>query len=78
MLEKFHQKVHHGEAHENNPQVAKKKSRIRETKHLLTDVDSSTDAIGGCTKNKQKPDLFENRKKSPKTQNSETSRNMTK
>ena len=23
-----------------------KKSRVRETKHLLTDVDSSTDAIG--------------------------------
>ena len=23
------------------------KSRIRETKHLLTDADSSTDAIGG-------------------------------
>ena len=29
-----------------------KKSRIRETKHLSTDVDSSTDAIGGWTKAK--------------------------
>ena len=34
------------------------KSRIRETKHLLTDADSSTDAIGGWTKNTQKPDFF--------------------
>ena len=31
---------------------AKKKSRIRETKHLSTDADSSTDAIGGWTKAK--------------------------
>ena len=30
----------------------KKKSRIRETKHLSTDADSSTDAIGGWTKAK--------------------------
>ena len=29
-----------------------KKSRIRETKHLSTDADSSTDAIGGWTKAK--------------------------
>ena len=28
----------------------KKKSRIQETKHLSTDADSSTDAIGGWTK----------------------------
>ena len=28
-----------------------KKSRIRETKHLLTNADSSTAAIGGWTKN---------------------------
>ena len=38
-----------------------KKSHIRETKHLLTDADSSTDAIGGWTKNTQKPDFFEKR-----------------
>ena len=44
------------------------KSRIRETKHLSTYADSSTDAIGGWTKNTQKPDFFEERKKSPKTQ----------
>ena len=29
-----------------------KKSRIRETKHLSTDADRSTDAIGGWTKAK--------------------------
>ena len=29
-----------------------KKSRIRETKHLSTDADSSTDTIGGWTKAK--------------------------
>ena len=45
-----------------------KKSRIRETKHLSTNADSSTDAIGGWTKNTQKPNFFEKRKKSPKTQ----------
>ena len=46
----------------------KKKSRIRETKHLSTDADSSTDAIGGWTKNTPKPDFIEKRKKSSKTQ----------
>ena len=45
-----------------------KKSRIRETKHLLTDADSSTDAIAGWTKNTEKPDFFEKWQKSPKTQ----------
>ena len=35
-----------------------KKSRIRETKHLSTDADSSTDAIGGWTKNTPKPEFF--------------------
>ena len=40
-----------------------KKYRIRETKHLSTDADSSTDAIGGWTKNTQKPDFFEKQKK---------------
>ena len=35
-----------------------KKSRIRETKHLSTDADSSTNAIEGWTKNTQKPDFF--------------------
>ena len=39
-----------------------KKSRIRETKHISTDADSSTDAIGGWTKNTQKPDYFEKQK----------------
>ena len=45
-----------------------KKSRIRETKHLSTYVDSSTNAIGGWTKNTPKPIFFENRKKSSKAQ----------
>ena len=36
-----------------------KKYRIRETKHLSTDADSSTDAIGGWTKAKSaKKKLF--------------------
>ena len=39
-------------------QFTKKKSRLRETKHLSTDADSSTDAIGGWTKNTQKPVFF--------------------
>ena len=45
-----------------------KKSRIRDTKDLSTDADSSTDAIGGWTKNTPKPDFFLKQKKSPKTQ----------
>jgi hypothetical protein len=44
------------------------KSRIRETKHLSTDADSSTDTKVWWTKNTPKPDFFEKRKKSPKTQ----------
>ena len=32
-----------------------KKSRIRETNHLSTDADSSTDTIGGWTKNNPNP-----------------------
>ena len=45
-----------------------KKPRIQETKHLSTDADSSTDAIGGWTENTQKPNFLEKRKKSAKTQ----------
>ena len=48
-----------------------KKSRIRETKHLSTDADSSTDTTVGWTKNIQKPKIFEKQKKiiqSAKTQ----------
>ena len=58
----------------------KKKSRIRETKHRLTDADSSTNAIEGWTKNNQKPDLFLKNGKNhqQKRKNSEMSRNMTK
>ena len=39
------------------------KSRMRETKHLSTKADSSTDAIRGWTKSTPKPDFFEKRKK---------------
>ena len=45
-----------------------KKSRIRETKHLSTDADSSTDTTVGWTKNSRKPKFFEKRKKSSQTQ----------
>ena len=45
-----------------------KKSRIRETNQLSTVADTSTNAIGGWTKNTPKPDFFEKRKKSSKTQ----------
>ena len=45
-----------------------KKSRIRETKNLLTDADSSTDTTVGWTKNTPKPKFFEKQKKSSKTQ----------
>ena len=37
-----------------DPLLFFKKSHIRETKHLSTDADSSTDAIGGWTKNTPK------------------------
>ena len=39
-----------------------KKSRIRETKNLSTDADSSTDTTIGWTKNTPKPNFFENAK----------------
>ena len=45
-----------------------KKSRIRETKHLSTDADNSTDTTVGWTKNTRKPNFFEKGKKSSKTQ----------
>ena len=38
------------------------------TKHLSTDADSSTDTTVGWTENSQKPNFFEKRKKSSKTQ----------
>ena len=36
------------------------KSRIRETKHLSNDADSSTDTTVGWTKNTPKPDFLKN------------------
>ena len=56
----------------------RKKSRIRETKHLSTDADSSTDTTVGWIKNTQKPKFFVKRKKSSKTQKLKKSRNMQK
>ena len=44
------------------------KPRIRETKHLLIDADISTKTTIGLTKNIPKPNFFEKRKKSTKTQ----------
>ena len=44
------------------------KSRIRETKHISTDADSSTNTTVGWTKNCKKPNFFFKRKKSFKTQ----------
>ena len=52
----------------NNTPILQKKSRIRETKHLATDADSSTDTTVGWTKTSRKPTFFEKRKKSAKTQ----------
>ena len=47
-------------------QKEKKKFLLLETKHLSTDADSSTDAVG-WTKNTQKPDFFlKNGKNHPK------------
>ena len=48
--------------------LQQEKSRIRETKHLSTDADSSIDTTVGWTKNTQKPKFLEKRKKSSKTQ----------
>ena len=42
----------HETFHSTYTKVITQKSRIRETKHLSTDADSSTDAIGGWTKAK--------------------------
>ena len=45
-----------------------KKSRIRETKHLSTNADSSTDTTLGWIKNTQKHNFFEKRKEASKTE----------
>ena len=59
--------------------VSVKKSCIRETKHLSTDADSSTDTTVGWTKNTQKPNFFEKNGKSHlKSKNSKMPRNMPK
>ena len=52
--------------------IKTKKSCIGETKHLLTDADSSTDTTIGWTKNTQQPNFFEKWKKSSKTQKTQT------
>ena len=56
----------------------RKKSPIRETKHLSNDADSSTDTRVGWTKDTTKPNLILNGKNPPKRKNSNTSRNMPK
>ena len=62
-----------------NWKLWEKKSRISETKHLSTDADSRTNAIGGWTKNTPKPDFFlKTEKIIPKQKNSKTSRDMPK
>ena len=43
--------------------MSSKKSRIWETKHLSTNADSSTNTTVGWTKNTQKNEFFEKRKK---------------
>ena len=48
--------------------ILKKKTRIRETKHLLTDAYSSTNTTVGWTKNTPKPEFFVKQKKSSKMQ----------
>ena len=51
------------------------KSRIRETQHLSTDADSSTDTTVGWTMVTQEPNFFlKNGKNHPKHKNSKTSR----
>ena len=52
----------------------KKKSRIRETKHLSTDADSSTDTTGGWIKNPKKTFFFEKTEKI--IQNSKTQKRL--
>ena len=55
-------------AQKNSLKHCIKKSRIRETKHLSTDADSSIDTTVGWTKNTRKSGFFFKRKKSSKTQ----------
>ena len=57
---------------------SEEKSRIPDTKHLLTDADSSTDTTVGWTKNTQNPILLKNGKNHPKRKNSKKSRDMPK
>ena len=47
---------------------------MRETKHLSTDVDSSTNTTVGWTKNSQEPNFFGKQKKSSKTQKLKTAK----
>ena len=60
--------IFHSSKFHESFQIFKKKYRIRETKNLSTDADSSTDTTVGWTKNTPKPNFFEKRKKSSKTQ----------
>ena len=60
------------------PKEKKKISRLRETKHLLTDAGSSTDTTEGWTKNTQKTNKKEEKTNHPKRKYSKTSRIMPK
>ena len=50
--------------------IAEGKTRIRETKHLSTDANSSTNTIVGWIKNTPKPDLFKKKKTKKKQKKS--------
>ena len=58
--------------------ASKRLKKIRETKHIWTDADSSTNTTVGWTKNTRKPNFFENQKIHPNRNYSKTSRNMPK
>ena len=71
-----HTQVWHSVVH--TQLLDRKKSRIRETKHLSTDADSSTNTTVGWTKNSQKPIFLKNGKNHLKRKNSKMSRDMPK
>ena len=70
-MQKKHQNLQTPDFNKKN-NTSTKKSRRRETKHLSTDADSSTDTKVGWTKNTQKPNFFGKQTKNiqhAKTQN---------
>ena len=63
---------------ERDRDIIWEKSRIRETKHLSTEADNSTDTREGWTKNTPKPVFLKNGQNYLKRKNSKTSRNTPK